>query len=272
MRTIVHPVSGRSAVVGSRKRPAYNTRRLSLALYLTPKLPPPPDICDYSQRALQSLQQVYLNDRLGDCVVAGVAHMIGVWTGNAGKPSIFGDWAIKNAYAAFSGGEYPGADNGCSEEEALDVWVHTGFTPKYANPHKILCWVAVDASNPTEVKSALWLFEGLMSGLEMPDEWLAPMPDVDGFLLSAQGDPNPDNGHCMAHFSYDEQGLGTATWGLYGKTTWAAVEKYMRRRAGGALYAAVSLDQLIRATQKAPTGFDATQLLADARAIGFVHT
>ena len=278
MPIVTHPVTHRQFHVGGRIRPRPHAPRLSLANYLRADLPTPPPVVDYSAKARAALGQVYLNDQLGDCVVAGAAHMIGVWTGNAdgGSPAIFGEWPLRNAYSAFSGGLYPAQDSGCDEEFALNVWAKKGFAPSFGNPHKIVAWVAVDAANAREVKTALWLFEGLMSGVELPDAWIDPPPEHDGFVFDVAGDPVPTNGHCMTHFSYSERydqapRLGCATWGLYGEVTFAALARYMVGSANGALYAAVSQDALIRATQKAPNGFDVMRLLADAKAFGFVH-
>ena len=45
-------------------------------------LPTPPPTLDWSPKALPALNSIYMNDQLGDCVIAGFGHMIGVWTGN----------------------------------------------------------------------------------------------------------------------------------------------------------------------------------------------
>jgi hypothetical protein len=272
MRIVAHPATKHQFAIGGRRRPSPHSPRLRLANYLGANLPDPPAAGDYCIKARAALKEIYLNDALGDCVVAGAAHMIGVWTGNAlPRPAIFGEWAIKNAYRAFSDAQYPASDSGCDEIFALNLWAHEGFAPTYANPHKIVAWVAVDAANPRELRAALWLFEGLMSGVELPDAWINPPPSGDGFTFDVAGDPVPTNGHCMTHFSWDVDAIGCATWGMYGRITDAALAKYMTPANGGALYAAVSQDALIRGAAKAPNGFDAAQLLADARRIGFAH-
>ena len=264
---------GRKFHVGGRRTPSRYSPRLWLGNYLNGgDLPQPPKDISYVDKGIEALRQVYLNDELGDCVVAGAAHMIGVWTGNSGpRPSIFGDWALKNAYHDFSGGLYPESDSGCDEEYALNVWTHKGFAPAYANQHRIVAWVAVDAANVQQVKTAIWLFGGVMSGAGLPDAWINPPPSGDGFTFDAAGAPNLSNGHCMTHFSYDDQSIGCATWGMYGRLTFEALAKYFVPSSGGALYAAISADALIRATQTAPNGFKAADLIADARKIGFVH-
>jgi len=264
--------NGRKLHVGGRLRPRPHAPRLALAHYLrAAPLPPYPLSVDYAFKGSPAIHQIYLNDQLGDCVPAGAAHLIGAWTGNAGSPAIFAPAAIEAAYRNFSGGAYPTQDSGCDEEFALNYWAANGFAPGAETPHKIVAWVAVDATSRWEVKMAVWLFGGLMSGVELPDAWLNPGPEGDGFVFDVAGPAVPSNGHCMTHFSYDQDGIGVATWGMYGRLTWAALAEYMSAKNNGALYAAVSEDALIAATRKAPNGFDAAQLLADARRFGFAR-
>ena len=202
---IVTTAAGRKLHVGGRIRPRPHAPRLALANYLRmhpPALPPYPLELDYAFKGSPAIHQMYLNDQLGDCVPAGAAHLIGSWTGNAGSPAIFTAGAIKTAYANFSGGAYPVQDSGCDEEFALNYWAAKGFAPDAPNPHKIVAWVSVDATNRWQVKMALWLFGGLMSGAEIPDAWVNPGPEGDGFTFDVAGPPNPSNGHCLTHFGH----------------------------------------------------------------------
>jgi hypothetical protein len=111
--------------------------------------------------------------------------------------------------------------------------------------------------------TALWLFENLYFGVALPDAWINPPPDGDGFLWDISGDPDPDNGHCFVGVGYNPEGVAIDSWGLIGIETWPAVEKYCNEDNGGALYAVLSLDAINRATQKAANGFNFAQLKAD---------
>ena len=88
-------------------------------------LPTPPDECSWAPRATPVLRQMYLNDSLGDCVIAGIAHLVGVFTGNAGQtPQQFTNAQITGMYSAI-GGYVPGdasTDNGCDERTAMAYW------------------------------------------------------------------------------------------------------------------------------------------------------
>ncbi len=77
------------------------------AHYLMKSLPAPPPSCDYSSNAGKALSQIYLNDRLGDCVIAGIGHVVGVLTAGAGNQFVYSDDQILELYEAI-GGYVPG--------------------------------------------------------------------------------------------------------------------------------------------------------------------
>ena len=250
-----------------RNRPVARGPRLSLKNYLMKALPNPPATVDYRSRAFQALNQMYGNDTLGDCVIAGMAHVVGVLTSNAGKPFLYTEDQIVNLYSAI-GGYVPGqpaTDQGCDEVTALNYWKQQGAP---AGSHQIAGYIAVDPSNPEEVRTALWLFENLLFGLELPDAWVNPFPGASGFTWDVVGDPDPNNGHCIVGVGYTPRGVTVDTWGMAGVMTNAAVAEYCAESNGGALYSVLSHDQIALAHTKAPNGFDFTQLTADFQAIG----
>jgi hypothetical protein len=252
-----------------RKRPIARGPRFSLKNYLTRSFPDPPSSCDYTQAASSALSQMYDNDKLGDCVIAGIAHVVGVMTGNAGQePFLYTSDQIIALYSAI-GGYVPGnpdTDRGCDEETALNYWENNGAPA--GSTHKIAGWLAVDSTDPTECRAALWLFENLYFGMELPDDWVNPFPSDSGFVWDVAGDPDPQNGHCVAGFAYNSNGIVIDTWGLQGLLTDAAIAKYANPQAQSGLYTVVSMDSINRATQKAPNGFDWSQLIADFDSLG----
>lgn len=252
-----------------RRRPVALGPRLSLKNYLLKSLPAPPPNCDYRGRAFKALSQMYLNNTLGDCVIAGMAHVVGVLTSNAGDPAIYTDAEITSLYSAI-GGYVPGdpsTDNGCDELTALNYWKTNGV-PDAGLAHKIAGYIAIDPSNNDEVRTALWLFENLFFGIELPDAWITPFPDVSGFTWDVAGPANPNNGHCVIGCGYTTRGVTIDTWGIAGVMTNLAIAEYCSASNGGALYSVLSADQIAAAHTKAPNGFDFTQLQADLQAIG----
>ncbi len=248
-----------------RKRPAHRVR-LHLRNYLAlAELPTPPEAVDYSAAAMTALQRIYRNDQLGDCVIAGGYHVVGVATGNAGDLFLATDDQITADYEKI-GGYKPGdesTDNGCDEQTAFEKWQADGF----ANGTKLVGAVAVDATSPTELKQGIDLFENCFFGIELPDAWINPFPSATGFVWDVAGEPNPENGHCIVGVGYNSTGIQIATWGIIGTITWAAVAKYAAPTSGGEVYILLTPDQIDKAKGKAPCGLTWDQLLSDFDAL-----
>jgi hypothetical protein len=266
VKTIRHPTSSRTLKLG-RRRPIARGPRFSLGNYLMRGLPPPPPTVDYSAAAAAALANVYENDTLGDCVIAGIGHVVGVLTAGAGDPFIYNNDQIIALYSAIGGyvPNDPATDRGCDEVTALNYWENNGAP---AGQHKIAGWLAVNAADPTEFRTALWLFENLYFGLELPDAWINPMPNGPGFVWNTAGAPDPSNGHCVVGVGYNAEGVTIDSWGMLGTITDAAVGRYATARAHGDLYTVVSQDAIGKASQKAPNGFDWSQLVADFDSMG----
>jgi hypothetical protein len=267
IKRIIHPTTGQTLCFG-RRRP---TRKPKMRLrdYLPAPLPQAPATCDYTPAAAAALSQMYMNDTLGDCVIAGMAHMEGVFTGNANPPALILTQAeIIAAYSAIGGydptqtqpdGSNP-TDQGCDEMTALQWWKASPLDPA-AKP--ISTSMSVDPTNQSEVQAAAYLFFGLMYGVELPDDWINPFPSTPGFVWDVADDPDPDNGHCFIGAGYDGNGVTICTWGMLGSITYAAMAEYCSAENNGALYAVLSQDIINAAQELAPNGLDWAQLQAD---------
>lgn len=252
-----------------RKKPLVVTPRLSLKNYMLKSIPAPPATCAYMAKAREAIHRMYMNDTLGCCVEAEIGHSIGVFTFNANDGYIFNNNQIINMYSAMAGyvrGE-PSTDQGTDIGTALSVWQQSGAPP---GAHRIAGSLAIDASNPEEYRTAIWLFGNLMLGLDLPDAWVAPFPSGNGFTWDVAGAPDPSNGHCIGAYGYESAAgnVSIATWGMNGFMTDAALAEYCSVSNGGELYSVISKDSLKAAQQLAPNGFDWTQLVADFEALG----
>lgn len=264
LKTIHAPHLGRSVKMG-RRRPIARCPRLCLANYLRMSLPTPPAACDYRAKAMSVLTNIYGNDQLGDCVIAAGYHVVGVETGNAGKIFTASDPQIVADYSAI-GGYVPGdpnTDQGCDEQTALNYWTQKGF----ADGSKLLGWLAVDATNRQEVMAAMWLFENLFFGMELPDAWIDPFPSSSGFVWDA-GTPNPDNGHAIMGVGHDQKGVQIDTWGMIGTLTYAAIAQLCTPSSNGELYVLLSPDQIAKGQAKAPNGVAWRDLVTDFDSMG----
>jgi len=267
LKTIIHPVTGKHYHMG-RRRSEINQPSLQFELYAKTSLPSAPPTCSYSLAAKLALVQMYLNDTLGDCVIACLGHMIGVFTANSGQPAfIFTPAQIEALYSAI-GGYVPGnpaTDNGCDIQTMLRYAKSNG-APNGSN--QIAGSLAL-GTDPMVYKSALYLFENLIFGVELPDMWVNQlMPNGDGFNWPLAGPADPENGHCFLGVGYDELGVKIDTWDMIGNVTQPAIKKYVGHSEGGQLFTAISQETLNRAIGKAPNGLNWTQLVADFNALG----
>jgi hypothetical protein len=270
----IHDAASGSCVKFGRRRPVAHGPRMSLKNYLTRSLPPPPPTADYTEKAKSVLDKMYENNKLGDCVIAGMAHIVGTLTANVGQPTIYSNEQIVALYSAI-GGYVPGqgnTDQGCDEVTALNYWENNGATAGGragpAEAHRIAGYLAVDATDPVEVRTALYLFENLFFGMELPDKWLADYSPHAPIVWDVAGPSNPDNGHCVVGVGYTPTGVAISTWGRVGTITDAAIAEYATKAAGGGLYTVVSQDALSTISGRAPTGLDWSQLVADFDSMG----
>ena len=253
-----------------RTRPSLERPRLMSSEFLSADIPTPPRVEHWSHGAqYAALKDVYANDRLGDCTAAGAAHILAVWRGNArngDSPPTVAD--VISFYSKTTGYDpaNPSSDQGGDEVTVLNDWRDKGFFADGSG--KILGWANVDGSNVNRVKQAIWLFENVYFGVELPDAWISPFPRANGFTWAVAGDANPAHGHCFAGLGYNDNGVIVNSWGMMGIVTWEAVAKYATA-PGGELHVALSADAIERASARAPNGFDVAALTADLKAMAF---
>jgi hypothetical protein len=261
MKSITLP-NGRIFKFGRNAPPLLtNTPKLKLCDYIDRKNIVLPILTNYRIKADPALRQMYGNDNLGDCVIAGGYHIVGTETGNAGDTFIATSEQIITDYSAI-GGYVPGddsTDNGCDEETALQYWQNIGF----ANGTKIYGALSANPSNWHEVQTLIYLFENVMYGMALPDEWINPFPSADGFTWDVAGDADPNNSHCVIGMDYNSTGVIIDTWALEGTVTPAATAKYASVSTGGNLFSILTPDQILKGQAKAPNGLAWADLVSD---------
>jgi hypothetical protein len=266
LKIITHPETGKTFKMG-RVRPRVRQPRLALLNYLGLNLPKPPDgPLDYTAKAKTFLAEVLANDSLGDCTCAGIMHVGGAFLGNVDQSIPFTEADTIGLYEKVCGynPSDPSTDQGGNEQDVLNYVKANGLLAD--GSHKIAAWAGVNGAEELQVKTAIWLFENVYFGVELPDAWVNPMPSGDGFVWDVAGDANPEQGHCFVGLGYTDQGVMIDTWGMIGIITWAAIAKYATSHGSGELYTVFGPDSLSKASAKCPAGFDATQLAADIQA------
>lgn len=214
---------------------------------------PPPALVDYHTKAAESIKRVYLNDRLGDCVIAGKYHSVGMWTAADSGAAVVGtDQEVQAMYRTICG---PG-DNGCNITEVLDYFKSTGLPFGGVN-HKIDAYVAIDWTNKLETQVAMFLFGPLTCGVNLPSGWTSgPWSVANAGRIVG--------GHDVPTAGYDENGVKISTWGEIRDCEWAA---WQSRNWFEEVYAILSPDWYGN-DNLAPCGVDTTTLRADLEKLG----
>jgi hypothetical protein len=107
----------------------------------------------------------------------------------------------------------PSTDRGVVMLDALNFWRNQGIMVD-GTADKIAGFVEVDASNPLEVKQAIWLFGNLFTGLALPvavqgaDDWTIPL----GGIYGQPGQPGSWGGHCVPCDAESPITLTCVTW------------------------------------------------------------
>ena len=250
-----------------RNRPLSLGPHFRLAHYLRASMPAPPDSQQYFVDTADPVtKNVLRNNALGCCVIAAGYHLVGIETANAGALWTPSDADIEADYSSIGGWNPadPSTDQGCDEVVALNYWQAHGFR----DGTKLAAWVTVDATNDLEVRTALWLFGGLLLTLELPTSYTENEPEADGYTWDLDV-PNPAQGHAIMAGSYSQNSdLGIDTWGLLGRFTSRARRALCVPSAGGGLYAVLSPDQIVKGAGKAPNGFAWRDLVSDIDTLG----
>jgi len=242
-----------SAMKLGKQETKHDERTLKLGAFVNlSNLPPAPDSANWAPRVGNF--PVYLNDQIGDCAIAGPAHMVQTWTANDGKVFTPTDAQVVAEYEKV-GGYRPGnpsTDNGCVLLDVLRTWRNVGFF----GGHRIGAFATVEPSNLLLTNTSIYLLGCLCIGLALPvaaqsiEVW--DLPRVGRRLPSwAKGSWG---GHCVEIVGYAPGWYDIVTWGRVMRMSVDFYHAYCDES-----YCAISRDWL-GPDNKAPNGFNAAQL------------
>lgn len=239
------------------KAPArLDERTLFLSSYLVKdELPPIPDTCDWGKSV--DKWGLYRNDEIGDCAIVGPANQIHLTHDNAGRPWTPPESEVIKAYSALTKYDPQTGknDTGCVMLDVMNYWRYVGIAG-----NKIQAYVGVNPRNIKQVRTALYLFGGLIAGCGLPlsaqnqEVW-----DVVDPYLKGDSMPYSWGGHCVLIPSYDP--WRCVTWGELQSFTPAWLATYCDE-----LFAVVAKGW-IKDSGKSPSGFDYQTLMADLQKV-----
>lgn len=243
------------------KKPAIDDpRTLKLSRYAAP-VREAPESCDWHTRV--SAHPVFMNDRLGCCAIATVAHQRRAWTANdsPGGAAQVTDEQVLAGYARI-GGYRPGnprTDNGCVMLDVMRTWRRESVCGA-----KIGAFAKIDATDRQLMKFAVHAFGGALLGVQLPaaveqtEDWRAPTNPAEQVGPWGRGSWG---GHAVPAVGYDREWLYFVSWGKLFKMSWHFFECY-----NDEAYVAVSADWL-GPDFRSPAGIDLAVLLHDAQEI-----
>ena len=156
-----------------------------------------------------------LNDEIGLCTCAALAHMEQTWSTYGGEPRRPTDDQILEAYRRINGG----VDEGAAMLDALKMARRDGI-----GGNRIYAFVAIDPQNHDQVRTAAFLFGGLYVGLMLPRS--AQFQDVWEVSEGNGSEPNSWGGHAASVVDYSPKGLTIVTWGGLQRLSWEFFSRY----------------------------------------------
>lgn len=242
--------------------PKHDKRTALFRDFLIPAALPPVEAFDWAAN-LPADVGMMANDRIGLCTVAGIAHLIQVWTVNTDVEITISDDDVIATYTAITlavnGRGYdpndPTTDAGLALLDVLTYVRANGIGPQRHG--KGLAFVKLNHDDSSEVRSAGQMFGGLYTGADMPisaesqvgEEWI---------LVPAGPDAESGGwgGHCMALPTANTSGVSYLTWGKRQVANWDWVAAYADE-----MYAIVA-PEWVSGEKPAPSGFDIVKLQA----------
>lgn len=196
------------------KLPAKRPHGLSdLAVYAAGKMPAPPA----SVAVPQASYPLDGNDQYGDCVMAGVGHLIAAWDAEVGQSDpVPSQDAVVQEYFTLTGGP----DSGLNEADVLAHWQQVGLFSR-----RIEGYAPVDYRNIVELHQAVAFYGGSMLGIACPQSAQQQFAAGEPWTF-VPGSPIA-GGHCIVALGYTPTALLCATWGGIAEVTYPFVSAYL---------------------------------------------
>lgn len=217
---------GRVLVLG-KAPPKQDPRTFKMARFIKDDLPALPDAIDYKTKV--DPWPMFMNDQLGCCTIATVAHMTQLFAVLGSDPPVTPpDDEVLRYYEMVSGYDpKTGAnDNGAIELDVLNLWRKNPFAG-----FSISGFASVDPKDEHMARAGVYLFGGLYIGIALPNSAKGQIGNQQAWDIApdagADAEPNSWGGHAVNVVSYDLNGLDIITWGKPQRMTWGFWHKYV---------------------------------------------
>lgn len=162
---------------------------------------------------------MYLNDALGDCVIAGRAHeTLRIEDFEQGIVIPISDNDVKTEYFKETGGY----DNGLVMLTSLGAW-RNGWQAA-GKTYSIYAFAEIDPKNHQNIMYAVYLLDGAYVGIQVPQSAMDQFNAGKPWTVVA-GSPLV-GGHCIYIVGYNATGPICITWGKKQQMTWEFFDTY----------------------------------------------
>ncbi|MDE2104385.1 MAG: hypothetical protein KGL39_44515 [Patescibacteria group bacterium] len=157
------------------------------------------------------------NDRIGDCTMAGVDHLLGAWNTLYDNPVARPDEStIESTYFGMTGGQ----DTGLNEADVLKAWQQQGL---FGN--KIVGYAPVDPQDIRGLQQAIAYYGAAYLGIACPESCQEQFGQGQPWTY----DPSSpiEGGHCIVAGGYDSAYVYCWTWGKIVPVTYSFFAHYL---------------------------------------------
>lgn len=185
----------------------------SLAVYASGRIPDPPA----SVAVPPAGYPMDGNDQYGDCVAAGMAHLIAAWDAEVGRPGPIPDaQEVLDTYFQLTGGQ----DTGLNEATVLSLWRSSELFGE-----RIAAYAPVDHDNLLDLHQAVAFYGGAMLGIQCPQSAQEQFASGQPWTV-VPGSPVV-GGHCIIALGYTPTALLCATWGGIAEVTYPFAARFL---------------------------------------------
>lgn len=212
------------------KDPAKRDKRNIKFAAMLKKMPSVPSQWDFDSNIAKTPipTPMFLNDNLGDCVIAGRAHMTIRFEYFEQNQTVLPikDSEVLKEYKR-EGGSMVEGQQGLNMLDSLKWWRKKGWNTG-GKTYSIYSFAELDRVTGDEVKVAIRYLNGAYIGFSLPNSWQDQIGRGQPWTVvpGPNGKPNPHNGHCVYLCGYSATGPVCVTWGRKQAMTWDYLTTY----------------------------------------------